>query len=196
MTNQAFTENPAFSSHTRNPIESGIIKPVAERYCIPVTSGRGFASLPPRADMVRRYLASGKEKLIVLIISDHDPDGEAIAHSFARSLRDDFGVGSVHAVRVALTAEQVERYALPPALKAKQGSATYATFVERHGENVYEVEALSPATLQSELEAAIDSVLDIAAFDGELDREREDATYLEGKRRTVTNALQGLIDAA
>ncbi|HUY87820.1 MAG TPA: hypothetical protein VMV10_03705, partial [Pirellulales bacterium] len=27
MTNQAFTENPAFSSHTRNPIESGNRKP-------------------------------------------------------------------------------------------------------------------------------------------------------------------------
>ena len=83
----------------------GIIKPVAAKYCIPMTTGRGYCSLRPRYDMQQRFLKSGKEKLIVLFLTDFDPDGEEIAHSFVRSMRDDFDV-PVEGVKVALTAHR------------------------------------------------------------------------------------------
>ena len=71
-----------------------------------MTSGRGFCSLPPRYETAKRYRASGKQKLVLLIVSDFDPDGEEIANSYARSFRDDFDIDDVHAVKVALTARR------------------------------------------------------------------------------------------
>lgn len=53
------------------------------------------------------------------MVSDFDPDGEEIAHSFARSMRDDFGIQKVHAVKVALTGEQVHEFGLPRLMVAK-----------------------------------------------------------------------------
>jgi ParB-like chromosome segregation protein Spo0J len=169
-----------------------ILKPVAAEFCIPLTVGRGFSSLPPRHAMEQRYRKSGKQKLVLLIVSDFDPDGEEIAQSFARSMRDDFGAGNIHPVKVALTAEQVARFRLPPNMLAKEKSPNYGKFVERHGRYVFEVEALPPAQLQAELRKAIDSVIDVATFNAEVDREKQDAMHLAGVRATVAKTLQGL----
>ena len=79
---------------------------------------------------------SGAEKLILLVVSDFDPEGENIAESFARSMRDDFGIDKTHPVRVVPTADQVEEHKLPPAMKAKAGSSRHKKFVARHGNNV------------------------------------------------------------
>jgi hypothetical protein len=71
---------------------SSIIEPVAARYCLPVTIGRGYCSTRPKHDIAERYRRSGKQRLILLIVSDFDPDGDEIAHSLARSIRDDFDI--------------------------------------------------------------------------------------------------------
>ncbi|MDA7980941.1 MAG: ParB N-terminal domain-containing protein [Pirellulales bacterium] len=168
------------------------IKPVAMEFCIPMTSGRGYASLPPRAQMAQRYEESGKDKLIVLILSDHDPDGEEIAHSFARSMRDDFGIDDIHPIKVALTADQAVKFDLPPILTAKKTSTNYRKFVAAHGSTVHELEALEPARLQQILRETIDGVLDREAFNKELDLEKQDAAFLESVRRTTYVALKEL----
>lgn len=166
-----------------------MIRPVAARYCIPMTIGRGFCSLRPRFDMAERFRKSGKQKFVLLILSDFDPDGEEIAHSLARSLRDDFRVREVQPVKVALTAGQVEEFDLPPIMQAKETSANYKRFVRKHGEDVFELEALEPEDLQSILQETIDSVIDIEAFNHEIDQEKQDAAFLEGTRRTVQRVL-------
>ncbi len=176
----------------KNTIES-IIRPVAMQYRIPFTIGRGFCSLPPRAELASRFRQSGKERLVLLIVSDFDPEGEQIAESFARSMRDDFGIDSTVAFKVALTADQVEDYGLQPQLEAKRGSVNYKKFVERHGMDVFELEALDPDDLQEILGEAIDGVIDIDAFNAELDAEKADAEFLENTRRRVAVALKDVV---
>jgi hypothetical protein len=168
-----------------------IVETVCSRYCIPLTSGRGYCSLPPRWNMAQRYRKSGKDKLILLIVSDFDPDGEAIAESFARSMRDDFGIANLHPMKVALTSEQVEEFGLVPEMEAKTGSKQHAKFVAKFGTHTWEVEALPPEQLQELLEDAIQSVLDLDAFERECEAERLDAQRLEGVRRTIHDVLQG-----
>jgi hypothetical protein len=56
-------------------------------------------------------------------------------------------------------------------MKAKQSSSRYEKFVERHGDDVFELEAVPPERLQEVLREAIDSVLDIEAFNAEVRRE-------------------------
>jgi hypothetical protein len=172
----------------KNTVAS-IIRPVAAKYCIPVTIGRGYCSLRPRYDIAQRFLKSGKERLVLLMLSDFDPDGEEIAHSFARSLRDEFGINNIEPIKVALTADQVKEFDLPPAMKAKMGSANYDRFADKHGDDVWELEALPPETLQRVLQDAIDQVIDVEAFNHEIDQEKADAANLEGVRRVVLKTL-------
>lgn len=166
-----------------------VVMPVAQEYCVPTTVGRGYCSLPPRAAMAERYQRSGKEAFVLLVVSDFDPDGEEIAHSLARSLRDDFGVDRIEPVKVALTAEQVERFGLHTDAEAKKGSAHYRKFIQRYGKDVYELEALSPAQLQNLVRQSIQSVLDMDAFEREQDQERQDAASLGAVRQVVRNTL-------
>ncbi len=172
---------------------ASILRPVAMKYCLPFTSGRGYCSLPPRKAMADRFTKSGKEKLVLLMVSDFDPDGETIAQSFARSMRDDFGIDTVEAVKVALTAEQVERFHLPPGLKAKAGCKTRKRFVDQYGEHVHEVEALPPEELQRITCEAIDAALDREAFNHELDEEEREAGYLEGVRRAILDTVKDTV---
>lgn len=169
---------------------ANIVKAVAMKFCIPMTSGRGFCSLPPRFQMAKRFETSGKENLILLIASDFDPDGEEIARSFARSMRDDFGISSIHPIKLALTSQQVRRFNLPPQMLAKETSTNYAKFVTKFGENVYELEAIPPDTLQMLVREAIDSVIDGKLFNAELNQEKKDAAKIEALRRTVVKSIQ------
>ncbi len=172
----------------KNTVES-TLKPIASKFNIPLTIGRGFSSLEPRYKMAQRFKASGKDKLLLLVLTDFDPSGEEIFQSFARSLRDDFGVRHIEPYKVALNAEHVRRFNLPPQMQAKVGDTRTKKFTAKHGANVYELEALPPEVLQSELESAIDSVLDMEAFNAEREAEAEDAAYLENVRRRAAAAL-------
>jgi hypothetical protein len=169
-----------------------ILERVAFKYRIPLTIGRGYCSLKPRFDIATRFRQSGKDKLILLAVSDFDPDGEEIAASLARSLRDDFDVQDIHAVKVALTQEQVGRFNLPPTMDAKTSSPNYAKFLAENGGYAYELEALPPATLEELVEDSIRSVIDLDVFNKSLAEERADAVFLEGVRRQVKEALAGI----
>lgn len=176
----------------KNTIQN-IISSVAMEFCIPLTIGRGFSSLPVLYQMEQRFKKSGKEKLIILAVSDFDPDGEAIAHSFARSMRDDFGIGKIEPIKVALTSDQVRDLVLPAGGKAKPGSPNYNKFVEEFGNDVYELEALPPRTLQDLLRRTIEQVMDVDAFNAEIDKEKEEAAFLDSARARAHRALAPII---
>jgi hypothetical protein len=86
---------------------------------------------------------------------------------------------------VALTATQVRDMHLPPLMTAKRKSSRYSDFVAQHGDNVFELEAVAPEQLQAILRDAIDSVLDVAAYNAEVDAERNDAVQLATIRRRI-----------
>src|SRR5262249_42472029 len=125
-----------------------IIEPIAAIYQLVMTSGRGYASFPPRVQLKNRFKASGRRRLVVLIVSDLDPEGDDIAHSFGRSMRDDFGLNIV-AAKIALRPEHVERDM--PSAPPKEESSRTKKFKAQHGAGqlTYELDALDPADLQT-----------------------------------------------
>jgi hypothetical protein len=177
----------------KNTIDS-IIRPVAMEYCIHMTIGRGYCSIPPRYEMAERFNKSGKQRLILLVLSDFDPEGNDIAHSFARSMRDDFGVEKIEPIKVALTETQVQEMQLPPMMKAKEGSSRRKRFVDQHGEDVFELEAVPPERLQAILRDAIDGVLDTSAFNAEVEAEKGDVRHLDQMRRQVLQRIDGMMN--
>jgi hypothetical protein len=172
----------------KNALRS-IIESVARKYCIPVTTTRGYSSLSPRFDLVQRFLRSGKPKLILLMLTDFDPDGEQIAESFARSLRDDFGLKNVHPVKVALTADDIKNHALPSDMDAKPSSPNYKKFIKKYGVKAVELDAAPVDLLKSSLESSIQSFLDMDEFKAQIDLEAKDAVKIEVHRQLLFSSI-------
>jgi hypothetical protein len=130
--------------------------------------------------------------LILLVASDHDPDGEEICESFGRSIRDDFGIDpdriSLH--KILLTHTQVKQWGLPSnGMEAKQSSPNYAKFAARYGDDVYELEAVDPAKMQEVVRAAIRGVIDLDAFYAEVATEKQEALKLRSAKEIIIDTV-------
>jgi hypothetical protein len=167
---------------------------VTKKYQIPTSSGRGFNSIDPWHDLAERYEDSGKERLIVIVLSDFDPEGEMIPQVGGRTLRDDFDIDRLSIIKAGVTREQIEKYNLPPQNFAKETSSNHKWFVDRNGgdDTVYELEALEPQVMMDDLDAVIRGVIDLDLFNRELANEEGEAGYLETVRKKAAEALKGL----
>jgi len=171
-----------------------VLRPIAMKYTLPMTSGRGYSSLPPRKGMVDRFRASGKGKLIVVVVADFDPEGQDIPNAFGLSLRDDFGIepDRLVIIKAALTHEQTQELNLHEGQMAKEESARYERFVEAYGERCWELEAVPNDTLQEIVEGTIRRTIDLEAFNCELEKEAEEKDDLDTYRWRVLDLLEGL----
>jgi hypothetical protein len=175
---------------------------VTRKYQITTRSARGINCIDSFHDMAEAYWASGKEFLDVIVLSDHDPEGQFIPHDAGRRLRDDFGIDGARIFPAGVTRDQIEgRYSngvrrapLPSDNEAKPTSSQYDWYVERNnGDNTtWELEALDPENMLADLDHVIRSVIDIDLFNREVQTEREEMTTLEAVRRTAQNSLRDL----
>lgn len=168
-----------------------IIETIAGQYDVPVLIGRGNSSADARHRMRRRFQKSGKDKLVLLVLGDCDPDGDSIVESFVRSMRDEFYIPEVEGVRVGITHQQADELGLPKTLEAKESSENFAKFVKRHGRrDAYELEAVSPEVLQRWTDEAIRSVLDIEAFNAEVEKQNTEATEIAARREAILELMK------
>ncbi len=170
-----------------------IIRPVAMKYHIPYSIGRGYSSINPRHDLAVRFTENDKVKLITLILSDLDPDGDEIAQSFARSMRDDFGILRIYPIKVALTWDQVKALNLPasPDRKAKPKSKNFKKYFQKYqSDDVWELEALSPQQLQKMLDETVRGVINTDLFNQEMLNEKGERVELNEYRSKVFKAIQ------
>ena len=91
-------------------------------------------------------------------------------------MRDDFGVsaGRLRIVKAALTAEQVRSMDLHEGQLSKESSYRYRRFVAIHGDRAWDLESLTADQLREIVETAIRRVLDLEAFETEVDRQRQE----------------------
>ena len=170
-----------------------ILQQVAQEHTMPLTISRGMASLPPKKAMHNRYIRSGKKRLILLIVSDLDPAGDAIAEDLVKSFRRDFHIWRIEAYKVALTIDQVSEFDLAPSMEAKDTSPTYAAFVEKYGiTDAYELEAMEPSDLVDTLEAAIDEIIDIDLYNQELAAEEADSAQIIAVKKQTEQFFKSL----
>ncbi len=167
----------------------GIGERAARPYHIPVFVGRGYPSISSRHEIAEQFRRSGKKRMVFLIASDLDPEGENIAETVAASLRDEFNIPDITAIKIALTEEQVRRWNLPPNCDVKLTSSRANEYTAKHGEAVYELEAIEPDTLQQVMTDAIESVLDMDLLEEERQRGLDDARELIARREVALRAL-------
>jgi hypothetical protein len=108
---------------------------------------------------------------------DFDASGEDIERNFKAQL-ERRGLELDHAVRVALTDQQVQEYNLPE-FPGKNGDPRADDFERRHGKLVQvEIDALAPDQLRALFQAAIDRYWDTDAYQAVLDIEAEERQAL------------------
>jgi hypothetical protein len=162
------------------------IDEIAGKFCMPVVVMRGNSSIDARHQIVERFHQSGKDKLHLLCMGDCDPDGDSIVDSTLRSLRDDFGAQDVTGVRVAMTHAQADELRLPRMLDAKKTSSNFNKFIAAHGRaDCFELDAVEPTVLQGWLDSAIRGVIDIEAYNYEVDQQRADAQEILARRKAI-----------
>lgn len=171
-----------------------VVNEVAMRYTIPVTSLRGMTSMPTKYRIAERFKATGKSRLVLLLATDFDPTGEAIAENLAKGLRDEFGVDDLAAYKIAVTPDQAIELGTVQSVEGiglKAGDTKAKRFRQRHGDDVvaYELEALSVADMQRLTAESIDAVLDIELLNAEREAERTDAADIETTRRRMMLAM-------
>ncbi len=173
----------------------GIVEPIASKFCVPMTTGRGYCSIDPRYQIAQRFLQSGKDRLRLLIASDFDPDGEEIAESLAKSIRDDFHIDVV-ASKILLRQDQIKNWNLPHnGMEAKESSSKFTKFMNRYGENfVFELEAVPPKLMQQTIQEAIEATIDLPAFNSELEQEKQDAATLQAMKNSVKDSFSGMLE--
>ena len=170
-----------------------ILELVAEEYSIPLTISRGMSGPTVKKKIADRYRRSKKQNLILLVVADLDPAGDAIAQDIRDAFERDFGIQSsrIEVYKVALNIDQVNEMDLEPSMEAKESSPTYDAFVERYRiTDAYELEALEPADLQQILEDAIEEVMAMDAYWAELEEEKKDAVGIVASKTMVIEFMK------
>jgi hypothetical protein len=90
---------------------------------------------------------------LVLYFGDYGPEGLDIFRDIAEKL-------PCTVKRIAVTKEQVEEYGLTPSF-AKATSTRYKGYVDKHGEEVWELDALPPDVLRELVRSSFEAQVDI-----------------------------------
>jgi len=174
----------------KNTVKNNL-EPVCKRYCVPMLVARGYPDIGSRHWLVKNFEKSGKRRLVILFITDHDPEGIDITHSFNQSLCEDFGIDEANVLpkRVALTYADALRLGLSPNT-AKESSARKNSYLCRTGsKGCWELESLEPAHLQKLLGEAIESCLDMEKFTSQTESEKKECIELQAQAVCVKEFL-------
>ena len=139
---------------------------------IPIVALKGYSS-QTLVDVVADEITGDDRPAVLLYAGDFDPTGEDVDRDFVERV-DAF----TEVRRVALNADQVQTYGLPP-LPGKDTDARAAAFAARHGRLMQvELDALDPDDLRALYADAIGGYWDDAAFAAVVERERQDRAAL------------------
>lgn len=122
-----------------------VLQGLASKYHIPVLALRGFGSL----SMFRKALQRAAKKKVtkILYVGDFDPSGLLIEEVAAKEMK------MAKFERVAVTPEQAKKYRLP-SVRVKKSDSRARKYIEKHGDEAWEAEALPPKALLHIVERA------------------------------------------
>jgi len=135
-------------------------------------SCRGYVSqseMHAAAMRHRRYERNGQD-VVVVHLGDHDPSGI----DMTRDIRDRLQLFGANTVvnRIALNYDQIEQYG-PPPNPAKLTDSRAEGYIERFGDDSWELDALDPPTLNALITTEIDTYIEQDTFQLRQDEQEE-----------------------
>lgn len=170
--------------HVEKQAAQSVLKPVAETFGIGFSMNRGYSSQTAFYDAGKRFIAAAEDgkECICLYAGDHDPSGEDMVRDFEDRMQL-FGA-PVEMRKIAITMPQIKQFKCPPN-PAKITDSRAKAYIERHGNQSWELDALDPKELRKVFEKEIKSLIDTKAMQAVLAREQRE-------RAIITTALEGI----
>lgn len=157
----------------------GIVEPTCRALRLPYFSCRGYSSssgLYEAGKRLEAFRAAGYETLI-LYLGDHDPSGVQMTDVSADRVNL-YSRSDIEFKRIALTLDQVEEHNPPPNFVKETDSRTKWYTDKFDTEECWELDALSPKVVDALIRGHVDPLIDKAAWDKTMEREKEHTAVL------------------
>jgi hypothetical protein len=158
---------------------AGVIKRAVSDLQIPTVCCRGYVSqsamwqaamrIEDRIDCGGLY-GERPERAEIIYLGDHDPSGIDMTRDI-RDRMEMFGV-AVDVVRIALNMPQIELYN-PPPNPTKLSDSRAGGYIENHGYECWELDALEPKLLVTMIREEVFKHIDLNAWNRQLESEKE-----------------------
>lgn len=146
----------------------GVIAGICEELDVPYFSCRGYTSVSEvwsASQRLRAFARGGnghdRQEIVILHFGDHDPSGIDMSRDI-RDRLETFGL-RLELRRLALNMDQVEEFG-PPPNPAKITDSRYDGYMQKYGEESWELDALEPAVLAGLIRREVDSLKDPDAW--------------------------------
>lgn len=155
----------------------GVLDVVCSRNDVPYFSCRGYASQSEvwGASQRMKEHQIGDQHTAVIYLGDHDPSGLDMSRDIQDRL--DLFVGGVIVERIALNMDQVTQYNLPPN-PAKLTDSRFQGYLEKYGQESWELDALEPTVLDARIQETIDSFRDDTLWEEAVEKEEQEKESL------------------
>jgi hypothetical protein len=167
---------------------SGVLKRVTEKYGINIIVNRGYSSATAMHDAHRRFREEiqkiGAAEIKVIYVGDFDPSGQDMIRDITDRIAEFNGNYDFTINPIALTWEQIETHT-PPPNPAKISDPRAKAYIERHGNESWEVDALPPEVLDRLLDNAIQAELDSFQYEEMLKVEKTHIASLTKVRKLL-----------
>lgn len=157
----------------------GVVERAARRNDVAFFSCRGYTSQSELWAAGRRlagYARSGQTP-VVIHLGDHDPSGIDMTRDITDRLKL-FSGSRIEVNRIALNRDQVDQYT-PPPNPAKLTDSRATAYIREHGDESWELDALSPQVIDELIEETILRYRDADLWDDACGVEAEHIAKLE-----------------
>lgn len=171
---------------------AGIVGQAADEFRCDYFACKGYVSssaMKETADRFKAYAKNGQDVAIVYL-GDHDPSGVHMTEDIRERLSM-MGVTNVIVDRIGLTLEQIEDYQLPPN-PAKLSDSRSINYIEKFGDESWELDALPPNLLADLIKSRILDYQDAPSYSAAEAEEAEDLTNLDELSRNYESLLDSL----
>ncbi len=172
---------------------SRIVSRVANRFSVRTFPTRGYPSFSFVQEM-SRYITNqlGGKPTVVLYFGDFDPSGVDIERDLSERL-EKYGAKDFRVQRIALTADQIMKYRLPP-MPVKMSDARADSFLEEHGDRAVELDALDPNLLQATVRKAVVKNINMRKWNARVRKTEELQRWIRDKLDDIEKALDSEIE--
>lgn len=158
----------------------GIVERPCEELDVPFFACRGYVSQSEQRKAGERAIRNFNDydqETIILHLGDHDPSGVDMTRDNSDRLDMFSGSGLITVERIALTPAQIEEYD-PPPNPAKLSDSRAGGYIQEHGYNSWELDALSPRVIDALIHEHVNKYIDEEAMEEAKERQENERQVL------------------
>lgn len=174
---------------------AGVIAGVCRELDIGYFSCRGYTSQSEMWGAAMRFVRYNKQRqgVHVIHLGDHDPSGQDMSRDIEDRIRmfmsRHVALPKFEFTRIALNWDQIEQYN-PPPNPAKSTDSRFRAYVDKYGEESWELDALDPLVIRDLIEAKIKEIRDQDLWDAAVRVQETERAQLT----SVSNDWDAVVD--